>query len=90
LFDWGKRGLGIEMADASVLHKSCGKPLRILVICENCKEVAIPRDVEVVTENTRRKSSSAPKQNIAPTSSPSPLPTRTKVGARGKTMSEPR
>jgi DNA-binding HxlR family transcriptional regulator len=56
LFDWGKRGLGTEITDASVLHKSCGKPLRILVVCENCKEVPNPHEVEVITRNEGRNS----------------------------------
>jgi hypothetical protein len=56
LFDWGKRGLGSELTDASVMHKSCGKPLRILVVCDNCKEVPNPHDVEVITSKEGKKS----------------------------------
>ncbi len=79
LFDWGKRGLGIETTDASVLHKSCGKPLRILVVCENCRDVPKPHDVEIITRNQGRKSLV---QNTGSLSSSVP----TKIGSRKKAV----
>jgi DNA-binding HxlR family transcriptional regulator len=85
LFDWGKRGLGTEMTDASVLHKSCGKPLRILVICENCKEVANPHEVEVMKRNERSKSSSLQDPTLS-TPSDISLSVRSKAGSRKKTI----
>lgn len=85
LFDWGKRGLGTEMTDASVLHKSCGQPLRVLVVCENCKEVPNPHDVEVITRNEARQST------VQNTGSPSlsriSSSAQTKSGSRTKAIS---
>jgi hypothetical protein len=82
LFDWGERGLGTEMTDASVLHKSCGERLRLLVVCENCKEVADPHDVEVIIRDESRKSS----VRKSPTSSRISLSAGTKAGSRRKTV----
>ena len=81
LFDWGKRGMRNQTTDASILHKSCGKPLRILVVCENCREVADPHDAEVMTASGRVSTKSAP---IA--ASPIPLSVRDKAGGPRRTL----
>jgi len=83
LFDWGKRGMRSQGTDASLLHKSCGKPLRVLVVCEHCKEVADPHDAEVITEDSKKASGSA---KSAPTaSSPIPFSVRNKAGGQTRT-----
>ena len=84
LFDWGERGLGTEKTDASVLHKSCGERLRLLVVCENCKEVADPHDVEVIIRDESRKSSV--RNAKSPTSSNISLSAGSKAGSRRKTV----
>ncbi len=81
LFDWGERGLGTETTDASVLHKSCGERLRLLVVCENCKEVADPHEVEVIMRDGSRKTNTK-----SPTSSSISLTALTKGGSRRKTV----
>jgi DNA-binding HxlR family transcriptional regulator len=82
LFDWGKRGMRNQTTDASVLHKSCGKPLRILVVCENCKEVADPHDAEVIVD-ARKSPGTAKSASIA--SSPIPLSVRDKADGQKRT-----
>jgi hypothetical protein len=80
LFDWGERGLGTETTDASVLHKSCGERLRLLVVCENCKEVADPHDVDVIIRDEGGKSSV--RNTKSPTSSRISLSARARAGSR--------
>ncbi|MBR0684354.1 winged helix-turn-helix transcriptional regulator [Bradyrhizobium manausense] len=48
LFEWGKGGPGADAGDVSVLHKACGDPLQIQMVCEHCKEIVDPRDVKVI------------------------------------------
>jgi DNA-binding HxlR family transcriptional regulator len=83
LFDWGKRGMRSQTTDASVLHKSCGKPLRVLVVCEHCKEVADPHEVEVMAATGRKASAGSKPAPIA--SPPIPLSVRNKAGAPMRT-----
>jgi DNA-binding HxlR family transcriptional regulator len=45
LHDWGLRGLPRQ--ETSVLHKSCGKPLRLEMVCLSCGKPPLPRQVEV-------------------------------------------
>ena len=47
LFEWGQRWLGVQAADENVMHKSCGAPLRVDVVCGNCREIVNPSDVLV-------------------------------------------
>jgi DNA-binding HxlR family transcriptional regulator len=84
LFDWGRRGLGIETMDASVLHKSCGKPLRILVVCDNCKEVPNPHDVEVIMTKEATKSFAREAEPAALSRHPPAAPAR--AGSRKKAV----
>jgi DNA-binding HxlR family transcriptional regulator len=48
LFDWGQRWLGSDAVPTSVLHKACGEPLSVRVVCTHCREVAQAQDVQVV------------------------------------------
>jgi DNA-binding HxlR family transcriptional regulator len=47
LHDWGLRGLPKDAKETSVLHRSCGKPLRLDVICLSCGKPPLPKEVEV-------------------------------------------
>ncbi|XSC47570.1 winged helix-turn-helix transcriptional regulator [Bradyrhizobium sp. RDT10] len=85
LFDWGKRGLGTEVTDMSVLHKACGEPLRILVVCENCKEVPNPHDVEVIARSGRASSPLANKKDRSSAASRVSLSVRNKPGSQKRT-----
>lgn len=47
LYDWGLRNFSKKGEKPSVLHKSCGKPLRLQVICQACGKPPLPQEVEV-------------------------------------------
>ena len=47
LHDWGLDGLSQHALGASVLHKSCGKLLRVDVVCLSCGKPPKPKEVEV-------------------------------------------
>lgn len=49
LRDWGNRGMNKSQRDSTVLHRKCGKPLSIHVVCSNCKQVAEPKQVTVMS-----------------------------------------
>lgn len=57
LHDWASRSLRRQSREVPVLHKSCGKPLEVIVVCESCKQVALPKQVEVVKQATRKSTS---------------------------------
>jgi DNA-binding HxlR family transcriptional regulator len=46
LHDWGLRGLS-RQEETSVLHRSCGKPLRLEMVCLSCGKPPLPKEVEV-------------------------------------------
>lgn len=48
LHNWGGVAVRKTFPDVAVLHKSCGKPLQMQIICESCKEPPLPKQVEVV------------------------------------------
>lgn len=47
LHDWGLRGLPRSKRQTSVLHRSCGMPLEIGVVCRSCRTVPLPNEVDV-------------------------------------------
>jgi len=47
LHDWGLRGLPRRAKETSVLHRSCGKPLHLEVVCLSCGKPPLPKEVEV-------------------------------------------
>jgi DNA-binding HxlR family transcriptional regulator len=70
LHDWGLRGLSKE-EETSVLHRSCGKPLHIEMICLSCGKPPLPKEVEVrqvrvVAPRTRKPNSptTSSKKNV--------------------------
>lgn len=49
LFDWARRAVGSAADQAHALHKACGEPLRVDVICGCCREVVNAADVEILS-----------------------------------------
>lgn len=47
MFDWGVRWRGAADAHLQVLHKACGKHLRVEVICSQCRKPPKPQEVTV-------------------------------------------
>lgn len=47
LHDWGLRGLHKHATRTSVLHRSCGQPLHVEIVCVACGKPPLPKDVEV-------------------------------------------
>ncbi|MFC0242526.1 winged helix-turn-helix transcriptional regulator [Rhodopseudomonas telluris] len=47
LHDWGLRGLHKRAAKTSILHRSCGQPLHVEIVCMACGHPPLPKDVEV-------------------------------------------
>lgn len=66
LHDWGSRDVRGSFHADSVLHKSCGKPLKVIVVCESCKKEARPKEVKVVAEASARKRGSTARSSQAP------------------------
>jgi DNA-binding HxlR family transcriptional regulator len=46
LHDWGLHGLSTQ-TETSVLHRSCGKPLHVEMVCLSCGKPPLPKEVEV-------------------------------------------
>lgn len=47
LHEWGLRGLPKQAQVTSVLHRGCGHPLHVEIICLSCGKPPMPREVEV-------------------------------------------
>jgi DNA-binding HxlR family transcriptional regulator len=50
LFDWGRRWFDSEPLPTPVLHKTCGAPMRVSVVCRHCRETVQPSDVRISAE----------------------------------------